>query len=147
MGLVKGVGRPCARWTHIAIRQPPGSTRTATRWWRGRARRALDLGLYLSLPRPLTYPNAKKLPGVVARLPLDRLLVETDAPCSAPHPHRGERSEPAYVRFIAESLARVQGKSLEEVARVTTENAKRLFRLEGAWRRDPPGGSESCIDG
>ncbi|MCK4470817.1 MAG: TatD family hydrolase [Anaerolineae bacterium] len=94
------------------------------------ARRALDLGLYLSFAGPVTYPNAKKLPALVARLPLDRLLIETDAPYMPPHPYRSrKRSEPAHVRVIAETIAVIHKRSVEEIAQITTQNAIRLFDL------------------
>jgi TatD DNase family protein len=91
--------------------------------------RALDLGLYLSFSAPVTYLNAKKMPALVKRLPLERIVIETDAPCMAPHPHRGTRNEPAYLRLIAESVAAIHRMSLEEIAEITTENASRLFAL------------------
>lgn len=93
------------------------------------AHRALDLGFYLGIGGPITYPNAKKLPALVAKLPLERLLIETDAPNMPPHPHRGNRNEPAYVRLIGESLAEACGKNVAEIAKITTENAERLFNL------------------
>lgn len=94
------------------------------------ARRALDLGLHLSFAGPVTYPNAKKLPALVSRLPLDRLLIETDAPYMPPHPYRSsKRSEPAHVRVIAETIAAIHKKSVEEIAEIITQNALRLFDM------------------
>ena len=66
---------------------------------------------------------------MAARVPLDRLLVETDSPYLSPHPHRGKTNEPAYVALTAASLAEVRGSSLDELARQTTANARRLFNL------------------
>jgi len=99
------------------------------------ARLAMDLGLYLSFAGPITYKNARKVPALVARLPLNRILIETDAPNMPPHPHRGtqekfSRNEPTYARLIAKSIASVHKKSLEETIETTTENAVRLFRFE-----------------
>lgn len=91
------------------------------------AHRCLEMGLYLSIPGIITF--AKSLQKVVKKLPLDRLLVETDAPFLAPHPHRGETNEPAFVRHTAEKLAKLLKKDPEEVGRVTTENARALFAL------------------
>ncbi len=92
------------------------------------ARRALDLGLYLSIAGPVTYPNAKKLPALVSKLPLNRIVLETDAPCMPPHPYRDtKRSEPAHVRVIAETIAAIYNKRVEEIAEITTQNAGRLF--------------------
>jgi len=93
------------------------------------ARIFLDMGFYLSISGPLTFKNARKLPEVVAMMPLDRLLVETDSPYLTPTPHRGKRNEPAYVRFVAEEVARIRGMSIEDLEEITTENAKRVFRI------------------
>ncbi|KNZ41820.1 TatD family hydrolase [Acetobacterium bakii] len=93
------------------------------------ARIFLDMGLYLSISGPLTFKNARKLPEVVAMMPLDRLLVETDSPYLTPTPHRGKRNEPAYVRFVAEEVAKIRGMSMEALEEITTENAKRVFRI------------------
>jgi len=95
------------------------------------ALRAIDLGLYLSIAGPVTYLNARKLPALVSRLPLERLVLETDAPCMPPHPYRGtHRSEPAHVLVIAEAVAAMHGTNVGEIARITTMNALRLFALE-----------------
>jgi TatD DNase family protein len=93
------------------------------------AEELFELGFYVSIAGPVTYSNARQLRELVALLPLDRLLVETDSPFLAPHPHRGKRNEPAYVRLVASRIAEVKGVSLEELARVTTDNARTLFRL------------------
>ncbi|MGH2542991.1 MAG: TatD family hydrolase, partial [Ardenticatenaceae bacterium] len=77
-----------------------------------------------------TFKNARDLQEVVAAIPLERLLVETDAPFLAPHPHRGRRNEPAYVYHVAAKVAELHGTTLEAVAEQTTRNATRLFRLE-----------------
>jgi TatD DNase family protein len=92
-----------------------------------RAQRVLALGFHLSFTGILTFKNAVRLREVAAALPLDRLMVETDCPFLAPQPHRGKRCEPAYVRLVAEQLAAVQRRPLEEVAGLTTETARRLF--------------------
>ena len=95
------------------------------------ARRAVGLGFYIGIDGPVTYPNARKLVEVVRTVPLDRLLIETDAPYLTPEPHRGRRNEPAYVRLVAERIAELHGLPLAEVARITTANARRLFGLPG----------------
>jgi TatD DNase family protein len=89
-----------------------------------------QLGFYVSVAGPVTYSNASRLQEVVRHLPLDRLLVETDCPFLAPHPHRGKRNEPAHVRLVAAKIAEVKDTPLEEVARVTTDNAQAVFRIE-----------------
>ena len=93
------------------------------------ARRSLDLGFLVSFAGNLTYPKAQPLRDVAARLPLDGLLVETDAPWLAPAPHRGKRNEPAWVARTAETLAELQGAEAQEIAAATTKNFNRLFGL------------------
>ena len=93
------------------------------------AQQAMDLGFYLSISGPVTYKNARQLPGIVRDLPLDRLLVETDCPFLTPHPHRGKRNEPAYVRLVAERVAALKKLEFEDLAEATTANARRLFGL------------------
>ena len=90
------------------------------------ARAALDLGLFLGIGGSLTFPREDALRRVVAGLPLERLVVETDAPYLTPRPKRG-KNEPAYVRHVAERLASVLGVSLERVAAATTANAGELY--------------------
>ncbi|MEE0776362.1 MAG: TatD family hydrolase, partial [Bacillota bacterium] len=89
----------------------------------------LKMGFHISVGGPLTYPNSRKLPGIVEKIPLDRLLVETDCPYLSPQPRRGKRNEPANVRFVAERIAELREISPEEVAEKTTANALRLFHL------------------
>ena len=91
------------------------------------ARRGLALGLYLSFSGVLTFRNSQDIRDIAAAAPLDRLLVETDAPYLAPPPHRGKRNEPAYVAETARVLAGVKDVSEAEIARITTDNALRLF--------------------
>jgi TatD DNase family protein len=93
------------------------------------AQRYLALGMYLSFSGVLTFRNAEAVRDAAARMPLDRILVETDCPFLAPVPHRGKRNEPAYVTFTAQALARLRGVPAEEVERATTENARRALRL------------------
>lgn len=94
------------------------------------AHQVLDLGLYIGIAGPVTYPSAKKLVEVARSVPLERLLIETDCPYLAPQAHRGQRNEPGYVRFVAERLAELRDLPLEEVARVTSDNACALFSLK-----------------
>jgi TatD DNase family protein len=91
------------------------------------ARWYLDKGLLVSFTGILTFKNALDLREVARRLPLDRLMVETDSPYLAPVPHRGKRNEPAFVAHVAEALAEVRGVSTEVVAEATTRNALELF--------------------
>lgn len=92
-------------------------------------KRALDLGLYLGIGGIATFKNAG-VDKVAATLPLDRLLLETDAPFLAPTPYRGKRNEPAYIKTIAEHLAALKNVSVEEIADVTTRNAANLFSVD-----------------
>ena len=89
----------------------------------------LDLGFYLSFTGIITFKNAHALREVVGKVPLERMLVETDSPYLTPVPHRGKRNEPAYVRFVAETIAQVKGLAAEEVAEATTANVRSLFGI------------------
>lgn len=93
------------------------------------AERALAIHFYLGFTGPVTYKNADDLRRVAAAAPLDRILVETDAPFLTPVPHRGKRNEPAYIPLIAERIAALKGLPLDAFAAATTANAERLFRL------------------
>jgi TatD DNase family protein len=94
------------------------------------ARRALDAGLMISFSGILTFKNDRGLRDIAAALPLDRLLVETDAPLLSPQGFRGKRNEPLHVGRVGETLAASQKLPVEQVAEVTTRNARRLFRLD-----------------
>lgn len=92
-------------------------------------REYLALGFYLSIAGPVTYPNAERLRQTVRTIPLDRMLLETDCPLLAPQAHRGQRNEPAYIRYAAAEVAKAHGCPIETVAERTSENARRLFGL------------------
>jgi TatD DNase family protein len=94
------------------------------------ARRSLDLGFLISFAGNLTFPKAQPMRDVAARLPLDGILVETDAPWLAPAPHRGKRNEPAWVGLTARTLAGLLVVEEEEIASATTKNFFRLFHLQ-----------------
>jgi TatD DNase family protein len=91
----------------------------------------MAMGFTIGLSGPVTYARAKGLREVARRVPLDRLLVETDCPYLTPEPHRGGRNEPAYVKLVAAQVAQARGVSPEHVASITTENTRRLFGLPG----------------
>ncbi|WP_219834700.1 TatD family hydrolase [Paenibacillus sp. R14(2021)] len=93
------------------------------------AKQCLDMNFYISFGGPLTFQNARVPKEVMARVPLDRILIETDAPYLAPHPHRGKRNESAFVRLVANTMAEITGKSVEEIAKITTENAMKCFGI------------------
>lgn len=90
----------------------------------------LQMGFYVSLAGPVTFTNAPKVREIAARVPLDRLLIETDSPYLTPHPYRGERNESAYVHLVAEAVAKARGIAVDELAAATTANTKRLFGIK-----------------
>lgn len=92
--------------------------------------RALDLGCTIGIGGPVTYPKAQRLREVAASVPLDRLVLETDAPYLSPQPHRGKRNEPAFLPLAAAVVADVRRMRIEDLARATGDNSVRLFRLE-----------------
>lgn len=93
------------------------------------AQQAMDLGFYISFSGIVTFKNATQLQDVCRRMPLDRILIETDAPYLAPVPYRGKSNEPAYVRHVAEFIADLREQSLESIAKATTENYFKLFKI------------------
>jgi TatD DNase family protein len=92
------------------------------------AQQCLDMNFYLSFGGPITFKNAKQPKEVLGKVPMDRLLVETDAPYLTPHPFRGKRNETGYVRLVAEAAAEIKGLSIDEFAAITSANAATLFR-------------------
>ena len=94
------------------------------------AKQCLDMNFHISFGGPVTFKNARQPKEVLAQVPLDRLLIETDAPYLTPHPFRGKRNETAYVRLVAETAAEIRGMTLEEIAEITTNNAIRLLGLK-----------------
>ena len=91
------------------------------------AEQVLALGFSIGVSGPVTYSNAGRLRETVRAVPWERLLIETDAPYLTPHPHRGQRNEPAYVRWVAQAMADIRGQALEAVAARTSANARALF--------------------
>jgi TatD DNase family protein len=90
----------------------------------------LDMNFYISLGGPVTFKNASLPKEVAQYVPLDRLLIETDAPYLAPHPNRGKRNEPAYVQLVAEKIAELRDLDYEEISEITTKNAFRFFGIK-----------------
>lgn len=95
------------------------------------AKKAIDLGFFVGLDGPITYKNAKDVHDIAKHIDLKHMLIETDSPYLPPQPYRGKRNEPAYVCEVARKLAEIKGVSYEEVAQVTSDNARRLFNLGG----------------
>ncbi|MCY7692046.1 TatD family hydrolase [Bacillus altitudinis] len=93
------------------------------------AKVCMEMNFYISFGGPVTFKNAKKPKEVVKDIPSDRLLIETDCPYLTPAPFRGKRNEPSYVKYIAEQIAELREISFEELAALTTENAKKVFRI------------------
>jgi len=95
------------------------------------ARRAMEMNFMISFSGIVTFKNATALKDVARAVPLENMLIETDSPYLAPVPYRGKTNQPAYVRFVAEEIARLKGISLESVAKATTANFFRLFNVTG----------------
>lgn len=93
------------------------------------AQRFLDLGMHISFSGVVTFKKALDVQEAATGVPLERLLVETDAPYLAPMPYRGKRNEPGYTFYVAEKIAQLRGMATEEVAKITWENAHRLFKI------------------
>lgn len=93
------------------------------------AKECVEMNFYISLGGPVTFKNARKPKEVAEIIPLEKLLIETDCPYLAPHPYRGKRNEPSYVKLVAEQIAEIKQLPVEEVARATMENAKKLFGI------------------
>lgn len=96
----------------------------------GFARECIKEGWYLALGGVVTFKNAVKMKEVAVEIPLERLLLETDAPYLTPVPYRGKENQPAYVRFVAEEIAKLRGITFEEVAEAASQNAERVYNLE-----------------
>jgi len=93
------------------------------------AEAAIAMGFYISFSGIVTFKNAKQLKEVAQRVPLERMLIETDSPYLAPVPHRGKLNQPGYVKYVAEEIAALRGVSVDEIGLRTTENFMRLFKL------------------
>ena len=94
------------------------------------AKHILDLGMYISISGVVTYKKSTELQDVVKYIPMDRLLIETDAPFLAPVPYRGKENEPAYIVYTATKIADILCVGVQEVAQHTTENFLKLFRIK-----------------
>ena len=90
----------------------------------------LEMNFYISLAGPVTFKNAQEPKEIAKIIPLDRLLIETDAPYLAPHPYRGKRNEPAYVKLVAEEIATLREMTYEEVCEITMKNACDVYRIK-----------------
>ena len=93
------------------------------------AKECIEMGFYISIPGTITFKNAVEFQEIIKRLPLESLLVETDAPFLSPVPFRGKRNEPSYVQYTAQKVAEIKQVSFEKVAELTTKNALRVYRL------------------
>ena len=93
-------------------------------------RQALELGYYISFAGSITFKNSKKAPDVISIVPMDRILIETDSPYLTPEPHRGERNDCRNVKYVAKKISEIKNIPLEEVARITYENALKIFEIK-----------------
>ncbi|HKL76030.1 MAG TPA: TatD family hydrolase [Halanaerobiales bacterium] len=93
------------------------------------AREILDLGFYIAFGGLITFKNLNNLREVVKEVPINKILVETDAPYLTPDPYRGKRNEPLYVKYVAEKISEIKGLSKEEIAKKTTQNAKKVYNI------------------
>ena len=93
------------------------------------AAECVKAGYYLGIGGVLTFKNAKKMKEVVKQIPLENLLLETDAPYLTPEPYRGKENQPAYTKYVAEEIAKIKNTNLDEVYKITTQNAERVFNL------------------
>ena len=98
-------------------------------------RQALELGYYISFAGPITFKNAKNADECVKMVPMDRILIETDSPYLSPEPNRGKRNDSRNVKFVAQKIAEFKGLTLEQVAKITYENAMRIFEILPRGRR------------
>lgn len=114
--------------TEYSDREVSGVLHCFTEDW-DMASRAMDLGFYISFSGIITFKSADSLREVVKKMPMDRILIETDSPYLAPVPYRGKKNEPKFVREVAECVAELKGLSFEHVAEQTSQNFNRLFRL------------------
>lgn len=105
-----------------------GEIHSFTGTW-AQAKKFLNLGFFVALNGIITFDKTGRSEEVVKNLPLESIILETDAPYLTPAPHRGKRNEPSYVKFVAQKIAEVKGIEVEEVEQVTTENARKLFRI------------------
>lgn len=94
------------------------------------ARQLVDLGWYIGFTGVLTFKNARRAVETAESIPIERIVLETDCPYMAPTPFRGKRNDPSYLYRMAEQLAQIRGRSVEEIHEITVENAKRLYRIE-----------------
>jgi len=92
-------------------------------------RQALELGYYISFAGPITFKNAKSAEDCVQMVPMDKILIETDSPYLSPEPNRGKRNDSRNVKYVAQKIADIKGMSIEEVAKITYENAMRIFEI------------------
>jgi TatD DNase family protein len=125
--------RDAHKETMDRLRRWPGERRGVIHCFSGDTRMAeecIEMGFYISVTGSVTFKKSEQLRQVVRETPIERLLIETDAPYLTPEPHRGKRNEPAYVILTARKIAEIKQIPTEEVGRITTENAKRVFNIK-----------------
>jgi len=92
-------------------------------------RQALELGYYISFAGPITFKNSRNAPDVIKMVPIDRILIETDSPYLTPEPNRGKRNDCRNVKYVAQKIAELKNVPIEEIAKITYDNAKRIFEI------------------
>ena len=92
-------------------------------------RQALELGYYISFAGPITFKNSRNAPDVIKMVPLDRILIETDSPYLTSEPNRGKRNDCRNVKYVAQKIAELKNVPIEEIAKITYDNAKRIFEI------------------
>jgi TatD DNase family protein len=137
--LARQVNKPVIIHDRDAHAETMAILREKARNWRGvlhcfsgdreMALEVIQMGFYISFAGPVTFDNARRLQELARELPLERMLIETDCPYLAPQPRRGQRNEPAYVRWVAAKIADLRGIPVARVAEATTDNARQLFGL------------------
>ena len=90
---------------------------------------ALKLGFYISFAGPITFKNSKNASEIISMVPDEKMLIETDSPYLSPEPNRGKRNDCRNVKYMAKKIAEVKGKNIEKIAKITTENAKKIFKI------------------
>lgn len=90
----------------------------------------LEAGFYISFAGPITFKSSKNAPEIIEMVPDDRILIETDSPYLSPEPHRGQRNDSRNVKYVAEKIAEIKGKTLEQIAEITYENAKIIYGIK-----------------
>ncbi len=95
------------------------------------AKKVIDMNFFISFPGTITFKkNRDEVKKIIGKIPIDKILIETDAPFLTPEPYRGKKNEPSYVKYVAEKIAEIKNMTLNEVAKITTENCRKIFKIK-----------------